>query len=137
MTTISSLLWFHSSDGGSVPLLLCHSSNRPADVSRARYYNRFLNKKYNLLDLIMEHPCPTDYSMWGPHMHARRLHHRIRPPQSTSTISSGHRTLEHRHPPACTASLITAIETVAWTHALPPQHACVVTRTHARGLVSV
>jgi hypothetical protein len=54
-----------------------------------------------------------DSSTWGPHMHARRIHHRLRPPQSTFTISSGHHTLEHRRPHVRTASLIT-IATVAF-----------------------
>jgi hypothetical protein len=85
---------------------------------------------------MTEHPRPHDSSMWGPHMHACRLYHRLRLPQSTSTISSDHRTPEHRLPHARTISPIT-IATVACTHALPPQHASATTSTRARGLVSL
>jgi hypothetical protein len=43
----------------------------------------------------MEHHSPHESSTWGPHMHARRLHHRLWPSQSTSTVSSDHSTSEH------------------------------------------
>jgi hypothetical protein len=36
----------------------------------------------------MKYCCSHNCSTWGPHMHARRQHHRLRPPQSTSTICS-------------------------------------------------
>jgi hypothetical protein len=87
--------------------MLCHISNGSADFNKVHSYNNFLINKYNSLDLMMEHHRSRDCSTWGPHMHTRRLYHRFRPPQSTSTISFGHRTPEHHSPHACTASPIT------------------------------
>jgi hypothetical protein len=108
------------------PLLLCHSSNGSGDISRAHYYNSFLIKKYNSLDLMIKHCRPHDCSMWGPHMYTRHLHHQLWAPQSTSTISSDHHTPEHRRQHTHTASLITIV-TAIWTHVLPPQHASIIT----------
>jgi hypothetical protein len=116
--------------------LMCRNSNESTDINRTHYYNSFLNKKYNSLDLMTEHRRPHGCSTWGPYMHARRLHHRLWSLYSTSTISFDHRTPEHRHPHARTASPITIV-IAAWTRALPLQHASAATRTRTRGLVSV
>jgi hypothetical protein len=76
---------------------------------------------------MTEHHRSHECLMWGPHMHACCLHHRLWPPQSTSTISSSNRSLEHRHMHACTASP-TTIADVARTRALPPQPPLATTR---------
>jgi hypothetical protein len=66
--------WYSSytvATGGPGPLLLCHSSNRPADVSKTHLYNSFFKiKKYNSLNLMTEHHRQHDCSTWGPYMHA-------------------------------------------------------------------
>jgi hypothetical protein len=122
--------------GRSWPSLLCYILAMGLLMPGPVVIIVYLIMEYNSLNPMMKHHRLHDYSTWGPHMHACRLHHQFWPPQSTTTISAGRCTSEHHHLHVRTASLIT-IMTTALMHALPPQHVSAATRTHARDLVSV
>jgi hypothetical protein len=90
VATLMSLLWLHSSDSRIWPIAVASSSNEIVDVSKIRYYNSFLIKKYNSLDLMTEHRCSHDDSTWGRTcMHVASIidsgHHCPSPPLVSAT----------------------------------------------------
>jgi hypothetical protein len=75
---------------------------------------------------MTDHHRSHESLTWGPHMHACWLYHWLQPSQSTSTISSGHRSTIARARTACPTTLASA----ACKWALPTQTALADTRTH-------
>jgi hypothetical protein len=118
---IATVIAYKVATGGTGPSLLVNNGNEPIDVSKVHYYNSFsLNKEIQLYltspGLMKEHRSPHESSTWDPHMDACHLHHQLRTLQSTSTISSGHRTPEYRHRArtSCPSTLTFAAYT--WVH---------------------